>query len=432
MSQSSSLYNSARNIWHKSKIIRPAYWFCYRKVKFALHRNPIGKVYYRHRKDVTYGQYLPSFYNAHREEPIDEKKVIFLEPVQPKVTNNMRLIYDRLQKSGRFTIHEHYLRTNFVYRRQWKKNCAAFLSDLATAKYVFLPEASQVLSCVAMRPETVVVQTWHACGAFKRFGFSTADQLFGASRENQLRHPFNRNYTYVTVSSPDVVWAYVEAMQLQGHEDIVRPIGVSRTDVFFDQNRIENARRKIYQKFPAARGKKVILYAPTFRGHTGNAEAPDKLDVRAFHETLGEDYVMIIKHHQLVRELPKLPKELEGSFVYDGSRNMDINDLLMVSDICISDYSSLIFEYSLMERPMLFFAYDLEEYFDWRGFYYNYDEITPGPVCKTNREMIDYIQHIDERFDRQVVRDFRYRFMRSCDGYSTDRIMKLVFGETLA
>ena len=283
-----------------------------------------------------------------------------------------------------------------------------------------------------MRPETVVVQTWHACGAFKRFGFSTANQLFGASRENQLRHPFNRNYTYVTVSSPDVVWAYVEAMQLQGHEDIVRPIGVSRTDVFFDQHRIENARRKIYQKFPAARGKKIILYAPTFRGHTGNAEAPDKLDVRAFHETLGDDYVMIIKHHQLVRELPKLPKELEGSFVYDGSRNMDINDLLMVSDICISDYSSLIFEYSLMERPMLFFAYDLEEYFDWRGFYYNYDEMTPGPVCKTNREMIDYIQHIDERFDRQVVRDFRYRFMRSCDGHSTDRIMKLVFGETLA
>ena len=432
MSQSSSLYNSARNIWHKSKIIRPAYWFCYRKVKFALHRNPIGKVYYRHRKDVTYGQYLPSFYNAHREEPIDEKKVIFLEPVQPKVTNNMRLIYDRLQKSGRFTIHEHYLRTNFVYRRQWKKNCAAFLSDLATAKYVFLPEASQVLSCVDMRPETIVVQTWHACGAFKKFGFSTADQLFGASRENQLRHPLNRNYTYVTVSSPDVAWAYVEAMQLQGHEDIVRPIGVSRTDVFFDQHRIGDARRKIYQKFPAARGKKIILYAPTFRGHTGNAEAPDKLDVRAFHETLGEDYVMIIKHHQLVRELPKLPKELEGSFVYDGSRNMDINDLLMVSDICISDYSSLIFEYSLMERPMLFFAYDLEEYFDWRGFYYNYDEMTPGPVCKTNREMIDYIQHIDERFDRQVVRDFRYRFMRSCDGQSTDRIMKLVFGETLA
>ncbi len=432
MSISSNCYNSARNIWHKSKIIRPAYWFCYRKVMFALHQNPIGKVYYRHRKDVTYGQYLPSFYNAHREEPIDEKKVIFLEPVQPKITNNMRLIYDRLQKSGRFTIHEHYLRTNFVYRRQWKKNCAAFLSDLATAKYVFLPEASQVLSCIDMRPETIVIQTWHACGAFKKFGFSTADQLFGASRENQLRHPLNRNYTYVTVSSPDVAWAYIEAMQLQGHEDIVRPIGVSRTDVFFDPNRIENARRKIYQKFPAARGKKIILYAPTFRGHTGNAEAPDKLDVHAFQKALGTDYVMIIKHHQLVRELPKLPSELIGSFVYDGSRNMDINDLLMASDICISDYSSLIFEYSLMERPMLFFAYDLEDYFDWRGFYYNYDEMTPGPVCKTNSEMIDYIQHIDERFDKQVVRDFRYRFMRSCDGHSTDRIMKLVFGETMA
>lgn len=432
MSASNRFHDAARNIWHKSRVIRPVYWFCYKHIRYALHHNPLGKIYFQHRKDVTYDQYFPSFYNAHRDEPVDERKVIFLEPVQPRITNNMRLIRDRLERSGKYTIHEHYLRANYAYRRQWKKNCAAFLSDLATAKYVFLPEASQVLSCVDMRPETIVVQTWHACGAFKRFGFSTADQLFGADREGQLRHPYNRNYTYVTVSSPDVVWAYVEAMQLQEHEDIVRPIGVSRTDVFFDQYRIRKAYQKVYQKFPAARGRKIILYAPTFRGHTNEAEAPDKLDVRAFHKALGEDYVMIIKHHQLVRELPKLPEDLTGSFVYDGSRSLDINDLLMVSDLCISDYSSLIFEYSLMERPMLFFAYDLEDYFDWRGFYYNYDEMTPGPVCRTNEDMIDYIQHIDERFDRQAVKDFRYRFMRSCDGHSTDRIMKLVFGDTMA
>ena len=108
---------------------------------------------------------------------------------------------------------------------------------------------------------------------------------------------------------------------------------------------------------------------------------------------------------------------------------MTIEDLLCVSDICISDYSSLVFEYSLFERPMLFFAYDLDEYFDWRGFYYDYNELTPGPVCKTNDEMIDYISHLEERFDRQKVIDFKEKFMRSCDGHATDRILHMVFAD---
>lgn len=108
---------------------------------------------------------------------------------------------------------------------------------------------------------------------------------------------------------------------------------------------------------------------------------------------------------------------------------MTIEDLLCVSDICISDYSSLVFEYSLFERPMLFFAYDLDEYFDWRGFYYDYNELTPGPVCKTNDEMIDYISHLDERFDKQKVIDFKEKFMRSCDGHATDRILHMVFAD---
>ena len=124
-----------------------------------------------------------------------------------------------------------------------------------------------------------------------------------------------------------------------------------------------------------------------------------------------------------------MPEELEGTFVCDGSGSMNIDELLMASDICISDYSSLVFEYSLFERPMLFYAYDLEDYCDWRGFYYDYSEMTPGPVCRTNEEMIDYIKNIDTRFDRQKVRDFRLRFMGSCDGHSTDRILKLVFGD---
>lgn len=110
----------------------------------------------------------------------------------------------------------------------------------------------------------------------------------------------------------------------------------------------------------------------------------------------------------------------------DVTTELDIDKLLCVSDVCISDYSSLIFEYSLFERPMIFFAYDLDEYFDWRGFYYNYDELTPGPIVKTTEEIIDYIQHLDTRFNPSQVRAFREKFMSACDGHATDRILELV------
>ena len=86
----------------------------------------------------------------------------------------------------------------------------------------------------------------------------------------------------------------------------------------------------------------------------------------------------------------------------------------------------MIFEYSLFERPMLFFAYDLEDYFDWRGFYYDYDELTPGPVVKTTEEVIHYIENLDVMFDREQVHAFREKFMSACDGHATDRIMHLV------
>ena len=109
-----------------------------------------------------------------------------------------------------------------------------------------------------------------------------------------------------------------------------------------------------------------------------------------------------------------------------STKELDIDKLLCVSDVCISDYSSLIFEYSLFERPMIFFAYDLDEYFDWRGFYYNYDELTPGPIVKTTEEIIDYIQHLDTRFNPSQVRAFREKFMSACDGHATDRILELV------
>ena len=145
-----------------------------------------------------------------------------------------------------------------------------------------------------------------------------------------------------------------------------------------------------------------------------------------FDSPFKDEYVVIFKHHPLVKNVPQIPEELNGTFAIDATKTMTIEDLLCVSDICISDYSSLVFEYSLFERPMLFFAYDFEEYGEWRGFYYDYHELTPGPVVHTTQEIVDYVLHLKERFDRKQVADFKEKFMSACDGHATERLLEMI------
>ena len=390
-------------------------------------RRQITRVKNRWHKFYTLKILYPSIYKKYSKQPVKEDKVVFIELRQPKISNSFSVIYNDLKENYNFDIHEHYLRTSFIPRPNHVKRCKEMIKDIADAKYIFMNEASNVVSSVPLRKETFEAQLWHGCGAFKKFGMSTADLIFGDNRRNMLKYPFNKNYSLVTVSSPEVVWAYEEAMNIDT-KGIVQAVGNSRTDVFYDGSFINDAYKKLYKLLPAAKNKKIILFAPTFRGRVAHATSPDCFDVKAFCEAFSEEYLLLFKHHPNVKVRPEIPEEYK-TFAYDFTDSMAIDELLCVSDICISDYSSLVFEYSLFERPMIFFAYDLDEYFDWRGFYYDYFELAPGPICKTNEEMIDYIKHIDERFERDKVIAFREKFMVSCDGHATERIKNIVFGE---
>ncbi|MBQ5969560.1 MAG: CDP-glycerol glycerophosphotransferase family protein [Clostridia bacterium] len=375
--------------------------------------------------------YPRTYYKAARQ-PVQENKVVFVELRLPTLTNSFKVLYDTLYREYDFDLHCHFLRNTFVSRKQYRENIKAMLRDAATAKYVFFDEATNVNGCIKMRPETKVTQLWHGCGAFKRFGFSTADAIFGASREMMEKYPFNRNYTRVTVSSPEVIWAYEEAMQYTHESGVVQALGSSRTDIFYDQKVIDRAFDHLYEVMPEAKGKRVILYAPTFRGRVAKATTPNILEPEFMKYMLGDKYVLLFKHHPLVRKRPKI-REFCSDFAKDVTDTMTIEDLLCVADICISDYSSLVFEYSLFERPMLFLAHDLEKFFDWRGFYYDYEELAPGPIVTNTTGVIDFILNVDERFDRERVHAFREKFMSACDGHATERIMDDVFGlEALA
>ena len=395
--------------------------------------NGIKKLYWQTRKKV--GQILmfrivfPLGYKHYiKGKKIKRKKAVFVEVRFDEITDSFRLVYDRMKADG-FDVHEQFIENIKPGKGGYIKRCLRMLEDISDAHYVFLNDACNVTSCIPLRKGTKIYQLWHACGAFKKFGMSTAELIFGDNRKTLEKYPNYGNLSYVTVSSPEVIWAYEEAMNLKDTKTQVVATGVSRTDVFYDQHFIEQSKAAVYSVCPAAENKKIILYAPTFRGRVAKAESPDCLDIPAMKRALGAEYVLLIKHHPFVKQPPVVPEDC-ADFAMDVTKSLEIDQLLCASDVCVSDYSSLIFEYSLFERPMIFFAYDLDDYFDWRGFYYNYDELTPGPVVKETEEIIDYIRHLDARFDQAQVHAFKEKFMSSCDGHATDRIMALVYAET--
>lgn len=391
--------------------------------------NGIKKLYWQTRKKV--GQILmfrivfPLGYKHYiKGKKIKRKKAVFVEVRFDEITDSFRLVYDRMKADG-FDVHEQFIENIKPGKWGYIKRCLRMLEDISDAHYVFLNDACNVTSCIPLRKGTKIYQLWHACGAFKKFGMSTSELIFGDNRKTLEKYPNYGNLSYVTVSSPEVIWAYEEAMNLKDTKTQVVATGVSRTDVFYDQHFIEQSKAAVYSVCPAAENKKIILYAPTFRGRVAKAESPDCLDIPAMKRALGDEYVLLIKHHPFVKQPPVVPEDC-ADFAMDVTKSLEIDQLLCASDVCVSDYSSLIFEYSLFERPMIFFAYDLDDYFDWRGFYYNYDELTPGPVVKETEEIIDYIRHLDARFDKAQVHAFKEKFMSSCDGHATDRIMALV------
>ncbi len=369
---------------------------------------------------------LPQIYNEKSKEPI-KNTIVFMERGGKK-SPSLNYIYDAVKKKGEYEIKLHELKVNVWPFTAFYLNAAKYIEDCATAKAIFICTANDLMSYFTLRPETTYIQLWHGCGAFKKVGASTVGKKFGKSAKARAEYPDHTNYSYVTIASPEVSWIFEESMSIDKESGIIVPTGISRTDEFFDKNYIENCYQKVHEIIPATKEKKIILYAPTFRGEVAKATSPDFLDVKKFYEALGDKYILIFKHHQSAKTIPEIPEEYKDRFAFDMTRGkgMTINDLMTVADIMITDYSSVVFEYSLFERPMAFLVNDIDEYIDERGLYYDFDEVTPGPLCYSTEELIDYIANIDERFDKNEVTEFKNKFMSCCDGHSTERILDLI------
>ena len=297
---------------------------------------------------------------------------------------------------------------------------------MATSEYFLIDDFYfPVYTVKKLRNKTEVVQVWHACGAFKKFGFSILDKNFGADNNYVKYIPIHSNYSHVLVSSKEVSKYYAEAFNMS--EDNIDPIGIPRTDIFFNDDMKKEATNRVYSKYPELKGKNIVLYAPTFRGNSqSDAKMDIAFDVEKVVETLPKDFVLALKMHPFVKDSIKI----ENDRIVDLSDYPAINDILIMTDLLITDYSSIVFEYSLLERPMIFYADDLDSYEHERDFYYPYESLVPGPIVKTTDELIAVLNNSE--CDYEKIKSFKNKFFDYTDGLASKRFVdKIILKEEI-
>lgn len=376
-------------------------------------------------KIIMFKGVYPLCYKVSSLRPLRKNKVIFAEIRSGTLTDSFRYIYEEIKTRG--------LDPQVYYVHNNKGGMGYLLRYLkltwlmGNVGCVLLNDTCNLFGAFKFRKDTKVIQTWHSCGAFKKWGESITDLSFGESLEELRKFPAHTSYTLCTVSSKECIWAFKEAFGFDIDNNSVQAIGVSRTDFFFKEENRVKAFENLYKNCPNAQYKKVLLYAPTYRGDADKAYIPEKLDIKALKENFGSEWVLLVKRHGFVKKEWDIPEDCQD-FAFDITEHMPIEDLLFTADMCITDYSSLIFEYSLFERPMIFYAFDLDQFYDYRGFYYPYDySFLPGPIVKTNEELINAIKQ--GKADPTVISDFRERFMGACDGRSTERIADYIMSQ---
>lgn len=291
---------------------------------------------------------------------------------------------------------------------------------LATCQNVFIDNYFGFLARAKFKNSVNCIQLWHACGAVKRFGLCDPSI---SSRPTRARERFEKVYqafSYVVVGSEKMAGIFKESFNLDDKR-ILRT-GIPRTDFFFDSYSMKQARNKLTHQYPSIKDKKVILYAPTFRDHQlTNPELGLELN-EIYKKLYKEDYVLLMRWHPAVKASFKNPYP---DFIIDVSRYDNINELLVISDILITDYSSIPYEFSLLERPMIFYAYDLAKYNRDRGFWEDYTTTIPGPIVKNTSELLQVI--LNESYDLDRVRKFAEDWNHYSVGNSSEKLIKHLY-----
>ncbi|MDQ0352773.1 CDP-glycerol glycerophosphotransferase [Alkalibacillus filiformis] len=340
-------------------------------------------------------------------------------------------------------IHEHMHNNNHDYQFIWihandkldipgkpkqiKRFSLAYYYYMARAKYwVF---NTRVPKHVTKREDTILLQTWHGT-PLKRLGLDIENVQMPGTDTGKYRKNFTDEVSrWDYLISPNQYSTDIFKRAFMFEQEMLET-GYPRNDVL-QQNSQERAER-IKESLGMPKEKKVILYAPTWRDNQyidkGQYSFELPLDLDEMQEQLSDDYVIVLKLHYLIAnqlDLTEYP-----SFAFDLSKHDDIAELYLISDILITDYSSVFFDYANLRRPILFYTYDLEDYKDdLRGFYFDMETGVPGPLLKTNEEVIEAIENIEDVAMKYEERyeQFYAKFCAWEDGQASKKVIDQVF-----
>ena len=348
-----------------------------------------------------------------------KRTVLFMTEQSKEIRSNLKAVCDRMyaremDKDYRI-IHSARVVTAWEPRLKRLKGWLHLIKSLAESGVVFLDDHAPVLDWLELDKDTMVIQLWHAGAGFKSSGYSRWGHMFCPPPQS-----CHRQYRYGISGSRRIAPFFSEVWGI--NDELVLPTGMPRMDEFLDEDYRKKKTEELYEKYPMCKGKKVILFAPTYRGNNqGDAYYPyHLLDLNQLYELCGDEYVVLFKMHPWVSKDIQFDKKYEDKFL-SVLKYPNINDLFYITELLITDYSSNIFEYSIMRKPMLFFAFDKVQYSVSRGFHRAYEESAPGKVCYTFEEVLDAIRN--KEFDYEKVEQYVEHHFDYIDSHASDRVI---------
>ena len=308
------------------------------------------------------------------------------------------------------------------------KNSVRYFYYMARAEY-WVFNTRQPLS-LPKPSHTTYLQTWHGT-PLKKLGLDMDEvHMAGTNTVKYKRNFYKQSQEWDYLISPNHYSSAIFRSAF-GFSNQLLEIGYPRNDVLYNGN-TESQIQDLKERMKLPKDKKIILYAPTWRDDEfikkGNYRFDLKLELDLMQQALGDEYIVLLRMHYLISENLDT-KQYEG-FVFDFSKYQDIAELYLVSDILITDYSSVFFDFAHLNRPMIFYAYDLEKYASTlRGFYFNFEGIVPGPLYTKTEELVQYIQNIDTLKNNYEdrVELFHQTFCHLDDGGAAQKAIDAVF-----
>jgi CDP-glycerol glycerophosphotransferase len=296
-----------------------------------------------------------------------------------------------------------------------KNNSFKYFVTALKAKY-WITNSSIERGLKFKKQNTIYINTWHG-SAFKLMGNDMRDKTtnYNVSKAD-----------YFYAQSMYDINVFSKAYNLSKKTLVLA--GLPRNDELFNVKKaeIENIKNKL--NIPL--NKKVILYAPTFReysrGSNGCVLKPP-ININLWEKKLSSEYIILFRAHY---EVNKVLNIKDSSFIRNVTNYPTLNDLLKISDVLISDYSSIMVDYSILERPIYCYAYDYDEYNSKRGLYIDLKKELPNGICITQEELLDQIKKCEFDVQKMKTKKFKEKYVE-CGGNARKYVDKIILGEDL-